>query len=26
MPGLPVTPQASHMDLVDGEVKGLLGG
>ena len=26
MPGLPVTPQASRMDLVGGEVKGLLGG
>jgi len=26
MPGLPRTPQASRMDLVDGEVKGLLGG
>ena len=26
MPGLPVTPQASRMDLEDGEVKGLLGG
>jgi formate--tetrahydrofolate ligase len=26
MPGLPVTPQASRMDLVDGEVTGLLGG
>ena len=26
MPGLPVTPQASRMDLKDGEVKGLLGG
>ena len=26
MPGLPVTPQASRMDLVDGEVEGLLGG
>jgi len=26
MPGLPATPQASRMDLVDGEVTGLLGG
>ncbi|MGB5161369.1 MAG: formate--tetrahydrofolate ligase [Thermoanaerobaculia bacterium] len=26
MPGLPVTPQASRMDLEGGEVKGLLGG
>ncbi len=26
MPGLPATPQASRMDLVDGEVIGLLGG
>ena len=26
MPGLPVTPQATRMDLVDGEVEGLLGG
>lgn len=26
MPGLPVTPQASRMDLENGEVKGLLGG
>ena len=26
MPGLPVTPQATRMDLKDGEVEGLLGG
>ena len=26
MPGLPSTPQATRMDLVDGEVEGLLGG
>lgn len=26
MPGLPVTPQATRMDLVQGEVEGLLGG
>ena len=26
MPGLPATPQAVHMDLVDGKVVGLLGG
>ena len=26
MPGLPITPQATRMDLVDGEVEGLLGG
>jgi len=26
MPGLPATPQATRMDLVDGKVVGLLGG
>ncbi len=26
MPGLPAIPQATRMDLVDGEVEGLLGG
>jgi formate--tetrahydrofolate ligase len=26
MPGLPKTPQAERMDLVDGEIAGLLGG
>ena len=26
MPGLPSEPQAEHMDLVDGEVEGFLGG
>jgi formate--tetrahydrofolate ligase len=26
MPGLPKTPQATRMDLVDGEIEGLLGG
>ena len=25
MPGLPVEPQATQMDLVDGEIKGLMG-